>query len=117
MVIKENKKEIIESITLTFEDAKIEFKCFDGVFYDRWTIDLLKTEYNMLLHNGTTLCDVVFFINTLYLWLNIDHNTKEWESYVNDLILNDLLEEHHILIGDKKTLDYMISNLLKDNMK
>jgi hypothetical protein len=98
----------------------MEFECLDGLDSDLYInemYDIIEKRYNSLLKKGTTLFDVIHFVDTMYLCFDIDYDSrKDWIDYVNDLTLNSH-EESHILIGDKKTLDYMISNLLKDNMK
>ena len=122
MIVKENKKEIIESVSIIFGDTKVEFKCFDGEFYDRYIpsdLNRIKREYReLLIKERIALIDVILFVDMMLTFLDIKYDKKGWDSYINELLdTRGQAETFWVFIDDKETLDYMISNLLKDNMK
>lgn len=120
MIVKENKKEIIESVSIIFDDTKVEFKCFDGEFYDRYIpsdLNRIKREYReLLIKERIALIDVIFFVDIMLTFLDIEYDKKGWNSYIDELF-DTIGQTDWVFIDDKETLDYMISNLLKDNMK
>lgn len=115
MIVKENKKEIIESVSIIFDDTKVELKCFDR--YIQSDLNRIKREYReLLIKERIALIDVVFFVDIMLTFLDIEYDKKGWNSYIDELF-DTIGQTDWVFIDDKETLDYMISNLLKDNIK